>query len=255
MILLIGEEKVFSTIMPDTSIYQSYKKRFGFRIVVFSAICLLYTLSPQSFSVLNPGHFFKHFSVLHIFWAIWARDILLQMIPEKGGLTLGSRKQFKVNYVQSPSGFKPESLKQYRHQSNITACKVLILWLAITAFLGVLWFKTILTAKELLLIAAIFSVCDLFCVLYWCPFQSLIMKNRCCLTCRIFNWDSLMIFSPLVFIGGFFSLSLLFLSLMVFISWEVRFFKYPERFWEGANETLKCRNCMEKICINKKRCQ
>ena len=51
------------------------------------------------------------------------------------------------------------------------------------------------------MISVLFYVCDLICVLIWCPFR-LIMKNRCCTTCRIFNWDHLMMFSPLIFVGG-----------------------------------------------------
>lgn len=230
------------------SIYRSYQKRFVFRIFVLAVVCLLYVLSPQSFSVLTADHFFTSFSALHVIWLIWVRDIILQIIPVKGRLTLGSRKQFKANYAQPLNGFDREKLKQYSSGSLLAACKVLALWLAIIAVIGMLWFKSILTPKELLLLSAVCYVCDVFCVLYWCPLQSLIMKNRCCITCRIFNWDSLMIFSPLLFLGGFFSLSLIFLSLIVFISWEIRVFQYPERFWDGANEALRCSHCQEKLC-------
>jgi hypothetical protein len=235
----------------DLSISKVYRIRFGCRILVLAAIGLLAVFWPQSFAVLAPGQFGRRFSPLHLVWLLWVGDIVSQMIPVRGRITLGSRKQFPVNYRSAPGGFDREKLQQYRDQSNWAAAKVLALWLAGIAVTGMLWFKGILTRPELLLIAAVFYVCDLFCVLYWCPLQSLLLKNRCCVTCRIYNWDFLMIFSPLVFSGGFFAFSLFGLSLIVFSSWEIRIFKYPERFWDGANQMLKCVNCQDKICQSK----
>ena len=47
--------------------------------------------------------------------------------------------------------------------------------------LGVFYYRGILNASLLFLISVAFYVCDLICVLIWCPFR-LIMKNRCCTT-------------------------------------------------------------------------
>ena len=99
----------------------------------------------------------------------------------------------------------------------------------------------------MLIIAIFFYVCDLICVLIWCPFR-LIMKNRFCTTCRIFNWDHFMMFSPLVFVGGFYSWSLFGLSLLALIVWEACVFMYPERFWEVSNLSLRCSECSDKLC-------
>ena len=99
----------------------------------------------------------------------------------------------------------------------------------------------------LFMIAVFFYVCDLICVLIWCPFR-LIMKNKCCTTCRIFNWDHLMMFSPLIFIGGFYAWSLFGLSLIAFAVWELCVLIYPERFWEMTNVALKCSECTDKLC-------
>ena len=99
----------------------------------------------------------------------------------------------------------------------------------------------------MLIIAIFFYVCDLICVLIWCPFR-LIMKNRCCTTCRIFNWDHFMMFSPLIFVGGFYCWSLFGLSLLALIVWEVCVLMYPERFWEVSNLALRCSECSDKLC-------
>ena len=69
---------------------------------------------------------------------------------------------------------------------------------------------------HLFLFTVFFYVCDLICVLIWCPFR-LLMRNRCCTTCRIFNWDHLMMFAPMLFVRSFYAQSLLLMSLVVFI--------------------------------------
>ena len=74
------------------------------------------------------------------------------------------------------------------------------------------------------------------------------MKNKCCTTCRIFNWDHLMMFTPMLFIKGFYSYSLILLAFGVFAVWEICVFLYPERFWENSNMALKCSECTDKLC-------
>ncbi|NLT47963.1 MAG: hypothetical protein GXX92_06055, partial [Clostridiales bacterium] len=93
---------------------------------------------------------------------------------------------------------------------------------------------------------------DLICVVIWCPFQSIIMKNRCCINCRIFNWGHFMMYTPLLFIKNFFTWSLFFTSIVVLIRWEITYAYHPYRFWEGSNINLRCENCQEKICKIKK---
>ena len=74
------------------------------------------------------------------------------------------------------------------------------------------------------------------------------MKTRCCTECRIFNWDHLMMFSPLLFVDGFYARSLVVMAAAVFILWEYCIMAYPERFWEMSNEALKCSSCTDKLC-------
>ena len=97
------------------------------------------------------------------------------------------------------------------------------------------------------MISVLFYVCDLICVLIWCPFR-LIMGNRCCTTCRIFNWDHFMMFSPMLFMGGFYGMSLVILSILALLVWEIGVLIHPERFWEKSNIALKCSQCTDKLC-------
>ena len=66
-----------------------------------------------------------------------------------------------------------------------------------------------------MLISLFYAVCDRICVLFFCPFQVWIMKNRCCVHCRIYRWDYVMMFTPLLFVPGPYSWSLLGLALIL----------------------------------------
>lgn len=74
------------------------------------------------------------------------------------------------------------------------------------------------------------------------------MKNRCCTTCRIFNWDHLMMFTPMLFVDSFYSWSLLAVSLAVWLLWEACVLLFPERFCELTNAALQCSQCTDKLC-------
>jgi hypothetical protein len=139
------------------------------------------------------------------------------------------------------------NLRKYIIETTKAAYKVFLIWAAAIVVLVVLRETEVINDAVLFLITAAFYVCDLICVLIWCPFR-LMMKNRCCTTCRIFNWDHLMMFSPLIFAGGFYAISLVVLALAAWLVWEMCVMLFPERFWEFSNEALKCSQCTDKLC-------
>ena len=91
------------------------------------------------------------------------------------------------------------------------------------------------------------------CVLFFCPYQVLFLKNRCCTTCRIYNWDYFMMCTPLIFVPHFFTWGLLALSVIILLKWEITALKFPERFCENTNDCLSCKNCQDKLCVNRSR--
>ena len=91
-------------------------------------------------------------------------------------------------------------------------------------------------------------LCDLVCVLFFCPFQTFLMGNRCCVNCRIFAWGSWMMAAPLMCVPHWYSWSLFGMGLAVLAVWERRYARYPERFWEGSNRLLQCAHCQEQLC-------
>ena len=149
-------------------------------------------------------------------------------------------------------GFRPgkgdhEALRQHTIHSTRRAYIIFAVWCVMLAVIGVCYHLGLFGKPVLFLISVFFYVCDLICVLVWCPFR-LTMGNRCCTTCRIFNWDHLMMFSPLIFMGGFYAVTLVIPAALAWLIWEVTVLMYPERFWDRTNAALRCASCTDKLC-------
>ncbi|MBR5583864.1 MAG: hypothetical protein IKW21_04995, partial [Lachnospiraceae bacterium] len=154
---------------------------------------------------------------------------------------------FKQRFLPIRNQINYEKLKNYIVSTTKSAYLIFIIWFVLIAAFGMLYYNGIVGEIFLVMACVVFYVCDLICVLIWCPFR-LIMRNKCCTTCRIFNWDHLMMFTPLVYVHGIFARTLLLMSIAVWLLWEVSVMLYPERFWEFSNEALKCSSCTDKLC-------
>ena len=231
-----------------TKIRKTYMMRLVFRCLVFAVCLLIFIFRPEELDILQNGNFFHRFYVFHLLWGIWVADMILQLVPVKEKVPLGSQKLFRQRFKPIRDKINYQALHQYIVSTTNAAYKVLLLWVALLTVLGILHYTGMISDQILFLISVAFYVCDLICVLIWCPFR-LILQNRCCTTCRIFNWDHLMMFTPMLFIKGFFSVSLLVLAFAVWLVWEICVLIYPERFWEHSNEALRCSECTDKLCI------
>ncbi|MBQ7037359.1 MAG: hypothetical protein IJN74_07760 [Clostridia bacterium] len=224
-----------------------YFIRLFARCGILALTVYLYLFRKDVFFPAEGMHFFETFSVLHILWGIWIWDMILQLLPIRAHISIGSQKLFPSLFRPIKEKINYQNLKKYVKDTTAAAYKVMVLWGALSVLIGFLYVKGFLDTAGVVLISVLFYVCDLICVLIWCPFR-LIMKNKCCTTCRIFNWDHLMMFSPLIMVNSFFSWSLFGLSVIIFIIWEVCVFTYPERFWENSNMALRCSECTDKLC-------
>lgn len=224
-----------------------YFFRLFARIVVFIAAIVVYLFDESVFDVADGWNFFDEFSLLHLLWLIWMLDMILQLIPVKAHISIGSQKVFEALFRPIKEKINYKNLKKHIKDTTVTAYKVMVIWIMLTVLISFLYLHGIIDTGMMVLITTFFYVCDLICVLIWCPFR-LIMHNKCCTTCRIFNWDHLMMFLPIVALNSFFSWSLVIFALAIWIVWEICVFVYPERFWENSNMALKCSECTDKLC-------
>ena len=217
------------------------------RIAVFLIAVMIYIFDREKFNVAESGRFFSEFSPLHILWIIWMWDMVLQLIPVKAHISIGSQKVFESLFIPIKEKINHKVLRRYIKDTTASAYKVMVIWVLVTAIISFLYLTGITDIGMMVLLSTFFYVCDLICVLIWCPFR-LIMKNKCCTTCRIFNWDHLMMFLPIITVNSFYSWSLVIFSLIIWVIWELCVIIYPERFWENSNMALKCSECTDKLC-------
>ena len=229
-----------------SKIRKIYMLRFVGRCFILLLALLCCFFLPEVFLPLKES-FFDRFTLLHLLWGIWVFDMACQLFPIKKEISIGSMKIFRERFKPIREKINKQALRGYISTVSKAAYRVMLLWILLLAVLGTLYYTHIINEMILFMVSVVFYVCDLICVLFWCPFR-LMIKTRCCTTCRIFNWDHFMMFSPLMFINSFFARSLFLLSVVIFIAWELSILIHPERFWEHTNVALTCAECTDKLC-------
>lgn len=209
-------------------------KEFIMRIVLFILAVLAYIIDK-----ITDTNIFK--IVVHsLIFVFFQFKMIRRLIPQKIE-SMGNQKIFRKNYIATGINVK----RDFR-----AALIIASIWILINLVFGILYLKEIFDAGIMMIISMFYAVCDLICVLFYCPFQRWIMKNKCCNTCRIYNWDFAMMFTPLVFVPGIYNYSLVLVSLLVLFIWEYNYIVNTNRFHEESNENLKCKNCKEFMCKN-----
>ena len=222
-----------------------------FRSLLFITATIVYIYNRLH----ETGYLFSGFEnndfLLGTIWVFFAAGMVLRFFPARLE-SMGCQKQFRRNYQELPNRNQGEKVKV---QSGFITFLVAAAWFALNGIIGILYFTGIIDAGILLLISLAYSICDIICILFFCPFQIWFMKNKCCTTCRIYNWDYAMMFTPLVFIPNLYAWSLLGLALLLLIQWEVKLHIHPEWFSDKCNGSLSCANCQEKLCQHKTQLQ
>ena len=187
-------------------------------------------------------------SLLPLVYAlIFSVEIALRLFPSKLE-SMGCQKHFRQNFV--PRGEFDRSALRRRSLRQITP--VIIFWLTLNAIIFALYFAGLIDWGMLILVSLAYSVCDMICILFFCPFETWMMMNKCCGSCRIYNWDFIMMFTPLIFFRHPLAHLLVGLSLVLLLRWEIGAYLTPERYFEDTNQMLSCANCTEHLCHHKK---
>ena len=219
-----------------------------FRLFYRSVLLLLLLVWYIRFRLMN-GENITHYlenrpGILIATCTIFVIEMILRFFPSRYE-SPGCQKQFARNYI------KTGNTRIVIPDNNGTVLVALV-WIVFNGIFGILHMTGIFDDGIMILLCSVYSVCDMICILFFCPFQTWFMKNKCCAACRIYNWDYAMMFTPLFFIRKGYAWSLLVLSVALMVRWEITFYRHPERFSEQTNEYLQCKNCTEKLCTHKK---
>lgn len=157
-------------------------------------------------------------------------------------LPTGARKYAKRWFIPSNNAVDASKIRNEIKKQNRQALKIALIWIIFLILEGLALYLNIITEKEVILGLIILRIVDQMFVMIWCPFGA-IMKNKCCTTCRIYGWNQLMLNSPMIFFPAVYSYSLIILSMIPFIQWEVAIRRHPERFSARSNAAIRCSNC------------
>ena len=218
--------------------------KLGYRSALFLAAIGLYIYDRVTAGSDQFEHAVHNPWILGVIFGVFAVEMIFRFFPSKME-SMGCQKQFKRNF--EPTGETIPALPSWQ-RTFISAT----VWFLLNGIFFALYFLHIFDKGIMLLIALAYSVCDMICILFFCPFQTWFLKNKCCTSCRIYNWDYAMMFTPLLVVPHFVTWSLLAIALLLLIRWEVTFRLYPERFSETTNACLACKNCNERLCQHKK---
>ncbi|MCL2204286.1 MAG: hypothetical protein FWB88_10160 [Defluviitaleaceae bacterium] len=225
---------------------------FLFRLLLLAAAVVLYFTDGGALCFLAPFRWGLGGALLWVVWLYLVGEMLLRLFPNNI-IPMGARKHFSRAFLPAPDGGNGAINKAaLRRRLNKGALLSFLVWLAASALL--LWGLYALgrlTPGAVFIFMLSYAVLDITFVLFRCPFQRLFMGNHCCTSCRIYNWDYLMMCAALVLFPGFYSLSLVVLSLAVFLRWEIAFYKNPHFFLRETNLNLTCEHCGKGQCKSK----
>ena len=230
---------------------KSYIERLIIRSIILIITIGIYIIKPESFTVVKGMNFIKSFSPLHILWFIWVLDMILQLCKVPKYWPLGSQKYWAHRYIPDIKEIDIKKVKERMKKMSKDIIPVAITWIILTSIIDGLYLAEIISYEIVVIISTVFYVCDIICVVIWCPFKHFFMHNKCCTTCRIFNWDHAMMFLPLIVIPGIWTYTLVGMAIIILIVWETICILHPERFHEETNCALRCQNCKDKLCGKK----
>lgn len=186
---------------------------------------------------------------LCVIWAALVVGMLLRLIPNKR-VAVGARKHYGSSYQAAPAAPGDSvSAAVKRNRLHKGALISALSWVALNAAVYfVLLRNGLLTPMMTVALMLFYAVCDMVCILVFCPFQVFFLSNRCCADCRIHNWDYIMMCTPMLFIPSVYSMSLFLLSAAVIVRWEIALIRKPLYFMAETNENLRCERCNDKLC-------
>lgn len=236
--------------MKRTPMMTRYLVKLAIRLAIFLAVFLCYLFRRDWLTAAMTQPIRMGVTPLHLLWMVFMLMMLGHLFPSDL-LSMALRKADARQYIPVP-GYDELELLRFVQRQNVRAWRVMLVWLVFNAFWGLLYLGGVIDTVDLLMLVVFYFLCDYICILFYCPFQSVIMGNKCCVNCRIYDWGHFMMFTPLLFIPDFYSWSLFFTACVVLIHWEVVYASHPERFWEGSNQVLQCAHCADRTCRMKK---
>lgn len=225
--------------MKDRDFKRNFRAMLA-RLAVFAAALILYINDRDLLSFGDGVAFFAGRPYLLALWLALMGQLAFHLFSNAR-----SAQRKRARGTLAPDD---ETKAELVRRANAGALKVAALWIACNGAIAALFYARVIGRSELLLLTLFYFVCDLIAVLVFCPFSRFIMHNKCCMTCRIYDWGAIMAYTPMFFVPSFFSWTLAGLSLLIFIKWEATYARRHELFFEYTCDALSCDKCAAPLC-------
>ena len=151
-----------------TRICALHYAKLVYRSLLFLLAALLYFSGRFRYS----GGLFRGLEaepwMLALIWIVYAVEMLLRFFPSKLE-SMGCQKQFSQNY--RPTGASTPQMQPWTRTFAAAAA-----WLLLNGTIGVLYRVKLIGKDILILISLAYGVCDMICILFFCPFQTWFMS-------------------------------------------------------------------------------
>ncbi len=220
-------------------------KKLYFRLVLlisFSFVLIYdYLNHTQLINQLINTKILHTLSIIHIFWIYLIIEMVIVFVPKFNNHSYSGKHLLK--HYLPPSKYDVNKLNEYTKQNGKKAFRSAIFWIVLNIPFAILFFMGYLESTFFYWLFFLYYFFDTVCVNIFCVFHIFLMRNKCCNECRIFNWGYVMYCTPLLFIPNIWNYSLITISIIVLVQWELSVYYHPERFSSISNVTLQCKNC------------
>ena len=142
------------------------------RTTAFCALLFYALAAPDQF--LTDLHWPLRCSPLTVVWGLLMVSMVIRLFPSRVE-SLGCQKVFARRHC--PTGKAPEVSSI--HHANRGAALVALVWVCSNALVFFCYAQGWLGLRFLVCLAGFYGVCDIVCILFFCPFQTFWMHNRC----------------------------------------------------------------------------
>ena len=163
--------KIIKTLM-----MKRYMIKLLIRVMVFVIVLVGYLFDRERLIEFMIQPITMGVTPLHLLWMMFMVMMLFHIFPTDK-LTMALRKSEKRTYEETPE-YSKEELYDFVRNQNIRAWIVMLVWLVFNAIFGLLYVQDIINEADLFMLTVFYFLSDYICILFFCPFQTFIMKNH-----------------------------------------------------------------------------
>lgn len=158
-----------------TLMMKRYMVKLFIRVTVFVVVLIGYLFERERLIEFMTQPIRMGVTILHVLWLMFMAMMIFHIFPTEK-LTMAHRKSKKKTYEEMPE-YSKEELYGFVQNQNIKAWVIMLIWLVFNAIFGLLYVLKIINEADLFMLSVFYFLSDYICILFFCPFQTYIMKN------------------------------------------------------------------------------